>query len=381
MVPMMIRPSKFPLAVNFLAFCLLVITPCVFSQTLVSQVVQKHRQSVVHLTVSKTDDDTGAVYVSTATGFIVSSKGHVLTSCHVVEKAVRNEKGKLLSVKIKEVSIAGAVASKAGLAEPMSLLACEQPGIDLALLKFKNTAITRVPVKPTHISPEIGDDLAAIGFPLETEFFARGGTVSSEGEEDRLLLDMVLNTGDSGAPVFNRQLNVVAVAEAGYGNGSGIGVARPIRHGAHLLSVAGIDLFAVNLPAISATPAADKPANSGIFNGSAVSINKIFQQPAGPTQIIAPEVTVTHPVLQIFSPTTDTLPEIDLKTVAAQPGYKVTRARFIVTEESGAQVVNVGASPDGTAARATFEKKNITDLLAPRAFVKGYLETTQERIK
>ena len=381
MVPTMTRLSNFPRSLTLLIASLFMTASDVWSQTLINQVVHRHRQSVVHLTVSKTDDDTGAVYVSTATGVILSPQGHVLTSCHVVEKAIRNEKGKLLPVNIKKVSIAGAVASKAGFAEPMSLIACEQPGIDLALLKFQNTSVTRVPVKPTHVSPEIGDDLAAIGFPLETEFFARGGTVSSEGEEDRLLLNMVLNTGDSGAPVFNRHLNVVAVAEAGYDSGTGIGVARPIRHGAHLLSVAGIDLFAVNLPAIDATPAADKPVNSNIFNGSAVSINKIFQQPAGATQITAPEVTVTHPVLQIFAPTTNTLPEIDLKTFAAQPGYKVTRARFIVTEESGAQVVNVGASPDGTAARATFEKSGISALSAPRPFVKGYLETTQERIK
>lgn len=361
----------------------LLMSGAVLSQPIVQQMVAKHRQSLVYLSVSKTTD-TGEVVQGIGTGFIVSSHGHVLTSCHVVDKKIRDENGDVVPKVVDKVSVVGAMASKEAAGEGMTILDCAQSGIDLALLKFKNSAVLRTPVQVTAQEPTLGEEIAAMGFPMNIAFFARPGTLSSdEAEDDKLLVSMTLNPGDSGAPVFNKRIRVVAVAEGGYGAGSGIGIIRPIRHAAILLSMAGINLFAVDSP-IQTSAVPDQPANSNVFSAPAVEARKAFSLGFKERPTYQTSVTITYPVFRQIAPDPTVAglpPSVTVQAIPAQPGYKIVDAKFIVTENKGVDILHVGASPDGSVVRAAYEKsKSDVAELGKVGSLKGYIETTQVKI-
>lgn len=362
----------------FVGLCVAMLQEHAAGQELVKQVVAGFRQSVVYLNVSRTTN-TGAVVQSVGTGFIVSAKGHILTNCHVVDKVLRDGKGSVLPTTVDKVTITGAVASKEAFQESVSFLSCEQPGFDLALLKFKNSALPRRPVSVAPEALSIGDELAAMGFPLSTEFFARPGTFSSDADDDRMLVSMVLNAGDSGAPIFSKKVRVIGVAEAGYG--PGIGVVRPIRHAVNLLAMAGVDLFAVDA-AIPLSPVAGLPEKANIyFANQQAAIMSVGQSLRNGVPSGLEKFTATYPVFkQISASTSLDAPVVDIRTVQAQPGYRVTAAKFIVTDSAGVNVVHVGANPDGSGARAAFERGTSTLPTGELPFVKGFIETTQERL-
>lgn len=353
------------------------------AQTLVTKMVNKHRQSVVYLKVQKTTN-TGAVYDEVGTGVIVSAKGHVLTSCHVVDKQLRGDDGHVLPLAVDSVSILGAVASRAGQAEQLNFIACESPEIDVALLRFENTALPRLPVQVIPDQPDIGADLALMGFALNTEFYARPGTVSGEESQDRMLVSMDMNPGDSGGPVFDSKLNVVALGEAGY-VGTRIGIVRPIRHAAMSLSRAGVNLFAYNAP-LPSVPAADKPQGSNVFYAAKVSLSTIFGKPAAanPPPGGAQSLKITYPVFQTLpSATAATMagqPAIDVKSIAAQPGYRIESAKYVISDLAGADVVHVGPSTDGKSVNAAIGKSSATSVeQGASPYVKGFIETVQVR--
>jgi len=365
----------------FVLTAALVASAAASAQPLVKRMVDKHRQSVVYIKVQKTTN-TGAVVEAVGTGVIVSAKGHVLTSCHVVDKRLRDESGNVLAVVVDDLSITGSVASKAGQAEPMHLLGCESGDIDVALLKFANTAVTRMPVRVVSEQPELGAELGLMGFPLQTEFYARPGTVSGEDEHDRLLVAMVMNPGDSGGPVFDSTLNVVALGEAGYGGGAGIGIVRPIRHAALSLSRAGVPLFAYNAP-LAAVPAADKPEGSNVFYATSLSLPKLFgklSMSAAPTA--SPTLKITYPVFQSLAgkDPASSQPELDVTSILARPGYKIQSARFVISDLAGADVVHVGPSSNGSVVRAAIGKSTSTSVKnGATPYVKGFIETVQVR--
>ncbi len=352
------------------------------SQELVKQMVKEYRQSVVYLDVSKTTN-TGAVFRDAGTGFIVSTRGHVITSCHVVDKVIRDTEGNVAPTVVDKVTIQGATASKAAPLEPVSFISCAQAGIDVALLKFANTAVQRRPVTVAADQLAIGDELAAMGFALNTEFFARPGTLSSETELDTLLVAMVLNPGDSGAPVFNNKVRVIGIAEAGYGGGAGIGVIRPMRHAVNLLAMAGINIFAVGAD-IPAAPMATDVAGLKVYSADAVAALKAFSAGVKWNAVELTSQRVTYPVFRAVSASfSGAASPIDIQSIPARPGYKITDAKFIVTESSGVNIVHIGPNPDGSAVRAAFEKTEsnvITAADGQMPYIKGFIETTQEKL-
>ena len=141
-----------------------------------------------------------------------------------------------------------------------------------------------------------------MGFPLNTEFFVRQGTIGGATEDDTLTVDLSLNPGDSGGPVLNDSLQVVAVAEAGY-SGAGIGIARPIRHGAGLLSEAGVILTATNAE-IATTPLAGAPLSLNVAAGAPEASVKAFSTAMSNIPTDATSVKVTYAVSKFF-PTPD----------------------------------------------------------------------------
>ena len=348
------------------------------AETIVTKMVKEYRNSVVFLRIDKTDGVTGQVISETATGFIVSKLGHILTSCHSVDKKLRKPSGEILPKGASEVTVQGAVGSKYAALEPMAFLQCAGEPIDFALLRFKNTAVQRKPIPTLVQQPDIGESIGAMGFPFEADFFARSGTLSSLEADDTLLASMVLNPGDSGAPVFDNSLRVVGVVEGGYHDGAGIGVIRPIRHAAFLLMMSGENIFSVNA-SIPTTPAANQPPNANVFAATKGVALKGFLDGGVTIPKGAHEITVTYPFSQTLSKITTAgdLSKIDVKTIQAAEGFKVVSARLIVTEGPTNNVLHVGPSATGDEVRAA----TISDTASNLKGVKGFIETVQKKIE
>lgn len=352
---------------------------------LVKSMVKGYRGALVYIQVDKTDTKTGAVHTEGGTGFVVSNKGHVLTACHLVDQHIRDDQGVVLPIDVDKPVAHGAMGSRAPMKlEEMSILRCATDGIDLALLRFNDSSVTRPSTNVLIQSPDIGDDIAAMGFPLTTEFFARKGTLSGVNNDDTLLVDMTMNPGDSGAPVFDSKLRVVGTAEAGYGAATGIGIVRPIAHAAGLLITAGVNIYAVNLN-IPATAASNQTGTSNVFitDQSAAIKNFVSSLKSAPPAQTAGQVrTVTYPLLQAFQSTShpdlDSLagPKVDVRSIQARPGYKIIDARFIGSAAAAANVLHVAPSASGDAVHAALEDKPVIGGAKPPV-LSGFIQTTE----
>ena len=156
-------------------------------------------------------------------GFVVSPEGHIITNAHVINNCISNCK-KITIVFSNEVSYEA------------SLINYDEDS-DIALLKIINTD-DRFKYLVWGDKPELGEDVIAIGSPMNQSFSVTFGNVSSL---DRFIpkaasfvpfiqTDTAINPGNSGGPLLNTKGEVVGVISmiisTGDGKGSiGIGFA------------------------------------------------------------------------------------------------------------------------------------------------------------
>lgn len=190
---------------RFLAVLFCCIYPTLVSATSLDDVVNRNRGSVVFIKAQKVNPSNGAITEVEGTGFVVNKAGLVITSEHVVSGSGGTE-----------VDVRGALSSREGLLEGMEVI-YENSTFDVAVLRFKNTSLSRAPV-------EIGDPWAvsdaatvySMGFPSREEWFHTEGKLSGKvGPKGSWNTTMVLNPGMSGGPVFNTAGKVVAIVWGG----------------------------------------------------------------------------------------------------------------------------------------------------------------------
>jgi len=167
--------------------------------------VKNNRSAVVSIQAQKANSQTGAVVNERGTGFVLNTSGYVLTADHVV-----------VGGPDVDVQILGSAGSREGTKEGLDVV-FENSQIDVALLKFKNTAVVRSPVKIGN--PWVmqdGDALYVLGFPGDEEWYSGAGTLSARsGPKGSWSTDLVLDVGTSGGPVFNRSGEVIAFVWGG----------------------------------------------------------------------------------------------------------------------------------------------------------------------
>ena len=197
--------------------------------------------SCVGITVSTTTTNIFG-YTSTAaasgSGFVLSENGYIVTNYHVVEDAARST----------EVSIT--VAFQNGQSYTAELVGAEQSN-DVAVLKIDASGL-----KPVVLGDSdrlaVGQGVMAIGNPLgELTYSLTDGLISaldrlittSMGTMNMFQTNCVINSGNSGGPVFNSYGEVVGIATAKYGGDSstgaiveGLGFAIPINDVKNILS-------------------------------------------------------------------------------------------------------------------------------------------------
>ncbi|PCI43780.1 MAG: trypsin [Proteobacteria bacterium] len=153
------------------------------------------------------------------TGFILSTKGYVVTNNHVIDGAdeivVKTSDGKEF-----EAELIGSDAK-----------------LDVALLKIKAKGLQAVTLANSD-KLRVGDWVVAIGNPFGLEQTVTAGIVSARGRvigsgpyDDFIQTDAAINPGNSGGPLFNSKGEVVGINTAIYsrsGGNNGIGFAIPI---------------------------------------------------------------------------------------------------------------------------------------------------------
>ena len=197
--------------------------------------------SCVGITVSTTTTNIFG-YTSTSaasgSGFVLSEDGYIVTNYHVVEDAADSA----------EVSIT--VSFQNGQSYTAKLVGAEQSN-DVAVLKIDASGL-----KPVILGDSdqlaVGQTVMAIGNPLgELTYSLTDGLISaldrlittSMGTMNMFQTNCVINSGNSGGPVFNSYGEVVGIATAKYGGSTttgtiveGLGFAVPINDVKTILS-------------------------------------------------------------------------------------------------------------------------------------------------
>lgn len=173
------------------------------------------RPAVGHVTVFDSDGRE----LSTATGFLVSADGLLLTNYHVVDEAYS------ISVRFTAQSHS-------------AVLTAADPVNDVALLRLDGQDFPFLPLGDSEVV-EVGQRLAVIGSPLGLEGTLSEGIVAAIRKirdwERCFQISAPISLGSSGSPVLNEAGRVIAVATFHMQGGEALNFAVPIEAGRRLL--------------------------------------------------------------------------------------------------------------------------------------------------
>ena len=156
-------------------------------------------------------------------GFIISSDGYILTNAHVVNNIFDGGKIRIIFHNDKEYK---------------AVLVNYDEASDIALLKITNAEFDKVFEFLTWgETPELGEDVIAIGSPMGQSFTVTFGNVSSLNRfvpnappfVPFIQTDASINPGNSGGPLLNSHghvvgINTMILTGAGSGKGGSVGI-------------------------------------------------------------------------------------------------------------------------------------------------------------
>jgi S1-C subfamily serine protease len=145
-------------------------------------------------------------HASAASGFVITATGAVVTNYHVID----NPDKKALVVMTSDRRVF-----------PVERVLAANRTIDLAILKVGAKGLKPLPVAVTTDAARVGAPIGVISHPARRFYCFTSGVISrymrirSEGEEiDALSITADYAHGSSGAPVLNREGQVVAVVKS-----------------------------------------------------------------------------------------------------------------------------------------------------------------------
>jgi Trypsin-like peptidase domain len=171
------------------------------------------------------------------TGMVVGSEGYVLTALHILEPQLPS---------IQEIKLEGYIRDRYAEASKRPLEQVgKNPGRDLALLKFKSNGADFRAVKfGEPKGTKDGHSLVSLGFPDGLNLNTKGGFLNSkDGPNDTWISDVALDFGDSGAPVFDSDGLVVAIALGGTTAHPNLNLVQKITFAKTMLSDVGIEML------------------------------------------------------------------------------------------------------------------------------------------
>lgn len=140
-------------------------------------------------------------YQRGGTGFLIDSKGYMVTNAHVIQNAkniaVQNNKGKDLDVEVVYTD-----ADR-----------------DIAILKITDTSFKAAPVPYSikHTGAEIAEPVFTLGFPRNDMVYGEGYLAARTGfNGDTLTCQIAIaaNPGNSGGPILNHNGEVIGILSA-----------------------------------------------------------------------------------------------------------------------------------------------------------------------
>ncbi|MGW4702066.1 trypsin-like peptidase domain-containing protein [Streptomyces sp. NPDC004285] len=176
---------------------------------------------------------TGSGSSGTGTGFVLDTKGHILTNNHVVDGAASSG----------DISVTFSSGETA-----RAKLIGKDTGYDLAVVQV--TGVSGLKALPLGNSDDVrvGDPVVAIGAPFDLSNTVTSGIISAKerpitagGEKgdgsdisyvDALQTDAPINPGNSGGPLLDSKARVIGInsairAAGGSGEGEGAGASQP----------------------------------------------------------------------------------------------------------------------------------------------------------
>lgn len=177
------------------------------------QLVSTHMEEMEHVKVSAApvEDGTSNVTeelvpqtVGTATSFVISENGYLVTSYHVVENA------KSVFVEWIEDTTLNLKAN----------VVARDKELDIAVLKINDTRFekfSRLPYMFAKRDPKLGEEVYTLGFPRNDVVYGDGAISALTGYHGDTLefqVSVPLNPGNSGGPLLNSRGEVIAVVSA-----------------------------------------------------------------------------------------------------------------------------------------------------------------------
>jgi putative serine protease PepD len=191
------------------------------SQVSVADLYAKLRPSVVKITALSSSTGSGG----TGSGLVIDTKGNIVTNYHVISGSDK------LDVRLSDgTSVEATVVGT-------------DPGDDLAVIHIDPSGLSLTPVVLANSQTRVGDNVVAIGNPLDLEATLTEGVVSGLGRvlssgngrplRELIQTDTAINPGNSGGGLFNLDGQLVGITNAlenpsGQDSFSGIGYAIPV---------------------------------------------------------------------------------------------------------------------------------------------------------
>lgn len=140
----------------------------------------------------------GAIMKTGGTAFLIDAKGYLITNAHVVD------------------GIGAIIIDKDGKEYNAQILSVDR-NTDLALLKINDKDFTPLKSLPYSIrrnQPDLGEELFTLGYPRDEIVYNMGylsAKTGYKGDTSSCQLSLTANPGNSGAPVFNKNGEIVGI--------------------------------------------------------------------------------------------------------------------------------------------------------------------------
>jgi hypothetical protein len=182
----------------------------IFERSAADQISELHaavRGSLVFITATAETTD-GDPRSSSETGAIITPEGHIITAYHILDRL--SEK---VELKKESIKFSGIISRAYGLAEPLTIVDGNRQR-DLLLLRFLSPRPEKYPYLCIDSVPlKNSQQIFTSGFPKVPPYKVDSGKVLSlDGDNDTIVIDIPIDEGQSGSPVYLQSGRLVGIA-------------------------------------------------------------------------------------------------------------------------------------------------------------------------